>query len=807
MNILDSIFLPKMERNEFTFGKYERDLKNNKFRDKFNLGICEQGGGTWLMKDFTEEPNALYVGSMGSGKSIAARFSVLTWMLANSDKTLLFVLDTVKGAQDYNMFFGLDQVYEIIGSPEKVHRVMDLIYDEAMARQELFTETGVNGIKDFEKKTGKKMTRCVILMEEFHALPFAIMNFDKEFKNEGSTANKFHTLMRIGRSIGIWFLACTQKSTSSDVPKEVVPNFTQKQIFKVSRGEANYVLGNDSPANLRTDQQGRCFTDYGEVQFPFIDNNLTEKLLDKYVKPCDAISARLTPTMIEDVLAGRSQKEQYKHKPLKELTKRFKSLNSEVVISLLHEAMHCEVEELNSSLDPDNISHIVKWTNGDRTAVMVKNQKRISNKHVIKLIQGIGRLNCDNGILYTSAETVGQTMYKYANENEIELVDYEDLCLLAEQVDNAQKENKYREFKQSQLASDEKESGEYQKKHYKELKVTEDVKEVVEVDEEIAVELEESLTTSVQSNESLESVIPESSVEVELAPNLITEKRNLKQKAQKEDSYLDDSSLDESDFSDDFIEQEGIDSIINNNINNIEDIKSSSSNSIIDDILKESIELQENTKEESRVQDDVDHHMGDIFGRGSKDIINTKKLKRPTIPINFKINAEDSPNILIHCLRNEKNEVYRVLLLTVLHGKEKHKYFIDKQIETNFSYVSKRKLGIKDTKDWNNDPLVNNQREFESTLSRYMENFDSCENQLKFIIWDKDLDFFDFYIKEKKENFASVPIVLENYFDEVLGQKDVNREELIKELSLKIDDKSSIFDEILLDYQAWFLTN
>lgn len=799
MGILDRIFLPKIERNEFTFEKFLRDMHSNKFRDHFNLGICERDSGSWLLKDFTEEPNALFVGSMGSGKSVAARFTILTWMLANSDKTLLFIVDTVKGAQDYNMFFGLDQVYEIIGSPEKVHRVIDLLYDEAMARQDLFNETGVAGIKDFEKKTGKKMTRCIILMEEFHAIPFAIMQFDKEFKNEGTTANKYHTLMRIGRSIGIWFLACTQKSTSSDVPKEVIINFTQKQMFRVSRGEANYVLGNDAPANLRTDQKGRCFTDFGEVQFPYISDSLTEKLLDKYVKPCDAISARLTPTMIEDVLAGRSQKEQYKHKPLRELTRRFKSLNSEVVVALLHEAMHCTVEELNSSLDPDNISLIVTWPNGDRSAVMVKNAKRISNKHVIKLIQGINRLNCNNGILYTSADTVSQTMYKFSNENEIELVDYEDLCLLAEQVDNAIKENKYREFSQSKLASDAKESGDYQRDNSID-------------DEDSADEADEEEVLSISKPTPVPIVVPDNNIVLidtklidEQPLNSMTGRMNLKHQARKEDEYLEKEALNEDDFANDFIEQDKVDSIINKNVHKLSNIKEDISSSIIDDILKESMGLQTKPDEDT---DDVEVSASEeVFGRMGKEAINIKKVKRPSIPINFKINPEDNPNIMIHCLRNDNDEIYRVLIMTILQGKEKHKYFIDKQIETNFSYLDKRHLGIKDTKEWNQDPIVNTHKEFETTLNRYLENFEDCENQLKFIVWQKDMAFFETYIKDKKENFSNTPIVLEGYFEDILGQPNIKREALIKELSLKIDDKSSVFNELLLDVQAWFLTN
>ena len=769
MSILEKIFLPVIERNDFSFERYVRDLNNNKFRNRFNLGVCELEGGTWLSKDFTKEPNALFVGAMGSGKSVAARFTLLTWMLANSDQTLLFIIDTVKGAQDYKMFFGLDQVYEIIGSPEGVHRVIDLVYDEAMARKELFNEIGANGITAYEAKTGKSMARCILLMEEFHALPFAVMNFDKDHKHEGTTANKYHTLMRIGRSVGIWFLACSQKSTSSDVPKEVVPNFTQKQIFKVSKGESNYVLGHDGPANLRSDQQGRCYTDFGEVQFPYIDDNMAEKLLDKYVKPLNADCARLTPSMIEDVLAGRSTKEQYKHKPLKELAKRFTSLNSEVVVTLLHESMGHQVEEINSALDPNNISHIVTWPSGEKSAVMVKNVKRLSNKHITKLIQGIERLGCDNGILYTSADSASQSLYKFANENEIELVDHEDFILLAGQVDNALKENKMREFRQDSLASDEKESGEYHRK------------------------------MGIKDNQE------EDSVEDSEGTNIIEEKMRLKHESKKEDNYLEE--LDESEFINDYVDQEDIDDIIEANIPLLLGEKLNAPSSIIDDVFEE-IEKEKNNEEDSVVDESESASLQDIFGT-NKEVLNTKKLKRPTVPISFKLYPEDNPSVMVHCLRNDNNEIYRVLFYTILNNKLKHKYFIDKQIDSNFTYLNKRRLGIKDTKDWNTDPLVNNHREFLSNFERYLENFNDCENNIRFIIWDKDIDFFNDYIKDKKDNIASTPTVLDNYFNDIFGIIDeseaLKRETLIKELNLKVD-KNTIFDDIELDFQLWIHT-
>jgi hypothetical protein len=65
MGLFDKVFLPNRKQNEFTLERYVHDLKKNVFRDKVCLGICESNGGEYLLKKFSIEPNALYVGSMG----------------------------------------------------------------------------------------------------------------------------------------------------------------------------------------------------------------------------------------------------------------------------------------------------------------------------------------------------------------------------------------------------------------------------------------------------------------------------------------------------------------------------------------------------------------------------------------------------------------------------------------------------------------------------------------------------------------------------------------------------------------------
>ena len=752
MKLLDKVFIPESPKKIFDSDKYIKDLEKGLFRDYFNLGIHEKNEGSWLLKDFTKEPNALFVGAMGSGKSMAARYSILTWLLGNSDQTIFFIVDTVKGAQDYRLFFGLNQVYPIL-SPEGLHRTIDLVYEEAIARKDLFAHVGANSITNYEEKTGKSMARVIVLLEEFHSMTHNVFDFEKQFKNKGTTANKFHTLMRIGRSVGTWFFACSQKSTKSDIPSEVIPNFTQKQIFKVSRAEANYVLGNDMPARLRTDQKGRCYSEFGAIQFPFLDDGSTKKLLDHYIKENKAECARLTPTMIKDVLEGKSTKEQYRHKRLSELAEGFQNFDSQLVITMLHEAIGCEINEtFDQDINKFNISNIVTFPQGERVAIMiVTGTKRINEKHLSKLANAINHYKCNKGILYTSADTPSHGLYSKAIESHIEIVDHEDLIFQAKRVEISQEKGFKEEFKPDQLASDDKEQGTYKPKKKKESDVQDTVDDLKDFDE-------------------LDNLIEDLDIDSEDIED--TERR------------IYNEEIDDEMFS---INDDEDDDVPSNIIGNFDENENSDLEMLNDD---EYLFEEENT-------------FDNYFDSG-KNLLNQKEEKRPKVSINFNLKEEDNPTLLIKCLRNESGDVYRILTYTVLNNKVINKYYFDRKVEKDFSYSERKILGIDNLDDWNNDSLVLNDEKLKSTIKRFLENFIICENYVFVICWDQDQDFVNHFFIENSTNLIDEPSSFEKQLNTFFSV-DYNRDEFIKELNLKVD-QNDFFGEIALDYQIWSQT-
>lgn len=778
---IDKIFMPNSIEKEFTFDTYLSELDSGKYRDRFIFGISENQL-TPLMVDQQKSAytiNALYVGSMGSGKSKAAVFSLITWFAANSDQTLLFIVDPLKGANDYNSLLDSDskgkklykQIYPILSSEQGIIRLVDLLYDEAMTRREKFNEVQAESFLDYEKKTGKKIARIITLMEEFHAIPYAIMNFYPDFKTDLTTANKFHTLMRIGRSYGINFIACTQKSTKSDIPPEMTPNFVNKNVFRVSRGEAAYLLGDNKAAEITPQQQGRCITEYGPAQFPLFTPETEKRILKKYGKPLSAECFYLTHDIIVDVLSGKSTKDQYKHKKLTDLIKGIESYNTELVITLLHEKQGHRVEPIDSKIDNFGISHIIHWNNDIKVAVLTRclaHGKKITGKHIGRLKKAMDMYECTHGIIYTSLTDLPNSLYKVANPIGIEIVDHDDMFKLAYKVEL---EGDKLNISPDHLADNSKESGEYQ------ISLNDDDNEYN--------------TGSFDDFQDPSHILDDSQI-IDL------------DKIEKE-------------------KQVRKDEITNEKINKINEITKKEALEI-EKIVKEEIaepneetieEVLEELKQESfsdnKIIEKEEKPLN--FSEDKKDLnkdllistpILNKSVKREKVTKICTIKQEDSPSLLVHVMKSESKEVFRVLFYILDNMQIKHKYFLDKKIEKDFSFKEKQFLGVTSSNEWNNQKETLNQEDFNKEFINYLENFSKCAFPVHSICWQEDEEFLSKYLRQCPYMIRNSTII-EKHTSAFFNNHE-SRADLIKKMDIK-KSKVGIFNPIEIDLEIWKNTN
>lgn len=771
---LSNLFFPKREDEDFSFKRYLRDLKAGEFRDWWNLGVLDQK--IWLRKQMHLEPNAVYIGAMGSGKSAGANFTLVTWMLANADQTVLFIADTLKGANDFKTLFEYPQVYPILSSEQGIHRMIDLVIDEIYARRDKFNEVQAENIIEYEKKIRKetgnnnyKMARVVMFIDEFHAIPYNILNFDKDYKTPNTSAHKFHQIMRVGRSMGVWVIACSQKGTKSDIPPEIIPNFTQKQVFRVNRNEASYFLSDTKAAEIRTDQKGRCETDFGTVQFPYLPVATQIKLLKKYMKPLDAECAYLDPKLITDYLGGRSTEELYRLKKLPDLIEGIESYDHELIVEIIHKKLDHKVTRVDSKIDPNGIAMVIDWPGKGRIAVMIRvGTKKITGKHIHKLSKGMQLMQCDRGILYTSAEDLPAAVYKNAIENKIEIVDHEDMLRLAHQIEA--KTAALKDLDPSKLADEGKESGEYQKTHpQNEAQETEDL----------------SVYDTGDDKPSSSYIKP-----VAQDPKDAEEEDSLAKRALQE---LLDSSPKTPDLS-----QEAKDQVESEE----KEIDTEDAMEALDDAEKSPVTEKPATQKSIRkeVADIAENTLISPLTGGIKPV------KRVPVRGSFFLKSDDSPEILLQTQKNSSGEIYRVLMYVILNKNTHHKFYLDRQVAGEFDIKDRARLNILNTKEWNEQKDDVNNRQvlepgaFEKEMLAYLENFKQYElGMVKAICWSEDADFFR-PILAKCRHMDPNPTIFEEMAS-VYGV-DGSRDMLIAQNKLSIK-RQDIWTPIEIDLQIW----
>lgn len=155
--VINNLFISPIPNVEGDVRSYLKAIDQGKFTNKLVYGLSDNVKG-FLTYDPITVPGALYCGSMGSGKSIAMRFTVATHLATNSENTVFLLLDPAKGMTDYALLFDgkkkdfSKNVAHAVNDEAKIVPLIDMIYDEAMQRKFLFSIFSSKNIYDIDEK-------------------------------------------------------------------------------------------------------------------------------------------------------------------------------------------------------------------------------------------------------------------------------------------------------------------------------------------------------------------------------------------------------------------------------------------------------------------------------------------------------------------------------------------------------------------------------------------------------------------------------------------------------------------------------
>jgi len=445
-SLLEKILIAKVEDEEGSFETYVKAIENGKFRNMMFYGVGERQRG-FVFTDPTLNPGALYIGGMGSGKSIAMRTTLVTHMCTNSQDTIYILMDPLKGMTDYAQLFDYKKNVAVsLNDPAKIVPVIDMIHKECMARKKRFSEGDIqaSNIHQYNKIMRKRdpnykgLASIILCIEEFHAIPSAPqVKFHMNVDRHGSTAYKMKELLRVGRSYGISMMAATQRATTDDVPSTLKAGLSQTMAFRVnSPGDAT-AANLPEAASISKNQKGRCITQEGYIQFPYIDNDTAQELLDKYYKPLEAELLNCDLNDFHKAFEGEGNRGQTKVAPLKELIEFANQFKFSDIVDRFLEEFDFEVEvQDNPALGVSSIA--VK--NGEKYAVLAL-EDRVSSKFVKEKFEpGMKMLGCNKVLAITldsRMPTDVETLAK--NYQGSYLADKDDLLLIADTLDNKEK--------------------------------------------------------------------------------------------------------------------------------------------------------------------------------------------------------------------------------------------------------------------------------------------------------------------------------------------------------------------------------
>jgi len=441
MNFLRKLLMVEVEKEQGDLKSFMEKLEKGQFRNMLNYGISEEKRGFFTLNPLTD-PGALYCGAMGSGKSVAMKFTLISSMLSNSDNTIYLLYDGIKGMTDYRIMFNYEKnVAYAVNDGAKIVPLIDMVYGEMMARKEEFSKYQATNVDDYNRimkekdPNTKELARFVLAVEEFHTIPSSeYVKFSYSVDTPGSVAFQFKELMRVGRSYGLTLLAATQRAVADDIPSTLRVGLSQMMAFRVSNPGDVAAMNIVHAADIRPGNPGRCAYAGGFIQFPNLTDSVAKWLLDKYYKPLNARCLKYKVEDFQKAFSGEGNSGMILVKPLKDLLVNLKQFNPMDITRRILNSFDFSVEAQKNEAYS---CQLIAERDGKKYAVLVITNPNLgTEKSAQSLKESMKFLKVDSLIVISLDKTIPPALSSLIKKENGIMVDFEDVNRIAMVLDN-----------------------------------------------------------------------------------------------------------------------------------------------------------------------------------------------------------------------------------------------------------------------------------------------------------------------------------------------------------------------------------
>lgn len=247
------------------------------------LFIAFKHNGKAFKINLNLDPHILIGGTTGTGKTFLMANVLANLIYNNSSKIELYLSQIMKG--EIGVFKNCKCVKDVSYDLENTCRILKKLAKEVDTRSKIFTDKGIKNIGQWNEKYGKKKyyKRLFIFIEE---VSFFIA--DDKLENKETIAlkkecwNYILTIAKAGRSSGVHFLSCTQRSTCANIPPEVKAQMSRVSLRQRQNNDSMNIIGTTEATNLA---ERECIFDGSTYEYlvsPGIDEDF--KGLQQYVK-------------------------------------------------------------------------------------------------------------------------------------------------------------------------------------------------------------------------------------------------------------------------------------------------------------------------------------------------------------------------------------------------------------------------------------------------------------------------------------------------------------------------------------------
>ncbi|NOX61511.1 MAG: protein kinase, partial [Chloroflexi bacterium] len=201
--------------------------------------------------------HALVVGRTGSGKSTLLHVLITNLALIYSpDEVQLYLVDFKKGVEfkSYATYaLPHARVVAIESEREFGLSVLGGLDAELKRRGEFFREAGVDHIADYRERTGARMPRILLIVDEFQEF------FSEDDRVASQAAQILDRLVRQGRAFGVHVLLGSQTLAGGyTLARSTIDQMAVRIALQCTDADSRLILADDNPAARRLTRPGEA---------------------------------------------------------------------------------------------------------------------------------------------------------------------------------------------------------------------------------------------------------------------------------------------------------------------------------------------------------------------------------------------------------------------------------------------------------------------------------------------------------------------------------------------------------------------